>query len=284
MSHVRMQARMLPDGRRLHLNDGPIDLVIGADGAPGAVRDAYRAAITRFGTVLDELCAELPLLRRQAAPGDAPAGGIARRMWAAVLPHAGFITPMAAVAGAVADTVLHAMTDAASLDRAFVNNGGDIALHLGPGQGFTAGLADRPDRAALAATGRVEAGDGVGGIATSGWRGRSFSLGIADAVTVLAADAATADAAATVVANSVDLPAHPAVERRPAASLQPDTDLGDRLVTVAVGALTPEEIALALDRGLDRARMLCAAGRIAGAVLRLGGQTRVTGRRMGEER
>ena len=56
------------------------------------------------------------------------------------------------------------------------------------------------------------------GIATSGWRGRSFSLGIADAVTVLAATAAEADAAATVIANAVDLPGHPAIDTRAGAA------------------------------------------------------------------
>ena len=64
------------------------------------------------------------------------------------------------------------------------------------------------------------------GIATSGWRGRSFSLGIADAVTVLADRAAAADAAATIIANAVDLPGHPAIVRVPACELAPDSDLG----------------------------------------------------------
>lgn len=265
-----MQARLLPDGR-LHLNDGPIDLIIGADGPGAAIRAAYGAAIARFATVLDELCAELPLLRRQAAANAAPNGAIARSMWRAVSRHAGFITPMAAVAGSVADAVLSVMTAAAALDRAFVNNGGDIALHLAPGHAYAIGLVDRPDRPSLA-TGRIDAS---GGIATSGWRGRSFSLGIADAVTVLAADAATADAAATVIANAVDLPDHPAIERRPASDLQPDSDLGNRLVTTGVGALTEDEIARALDRGADRVAALS----VAGAVLRLGGQTRIIGRK-----
>ena len=77
--------------------------------------------------------------------------------------------------------------------------------------------------------------DPVRGIATSGWRGRSFSLGIADAVTVLAATAAKADAAATIIANAVDLPNHAAITRVPAREIAPDNDLGERLVTRAVG-------------------------------------------------
>ena len=88
----------------------------------------------------------------------------------------------------------------------------------------------------------VHADDPVRGIATSGRHGRSFSLGIADAVTVLAKTAAQADAAATVIANAVDLPGHPAILRRPACELQPDSDLGDRLVTRDVGALSEQEI------------------------------------------
>ena len=277
--HARMRARMLADGQRLHLQDGPIDLVLGADGDR---MTAFRAASERFATLLDELCAELPLLRQPARPDAAPSGAVARSMWAAVLPHAsaGFITPMAAVAGAVAQTILAAMTEATPLERAFVNNGGDIALHLTPGRCFTMGMVDRPDcppdRLSLAATARIGADDGIAGIATSGWRGRSFSLGIADSVTVLAGSAAIADATATVIANQVDLPGHPAVGRRSAVSMQPDSDLGVRRVTVAVGPLMQDEIDAALERGAAHAQSLL--GDIHSAVLRLGGRTRVVRR------
>ena len=278
-SRPRMVARLLPDGRRLHLQDGPIDLVIGADGAHEAVAAAYRAAAGRFAGLLDELCTELPLLRAPAAPDRAPAGIVARRMWAAVLPHAprAFITPMAAVAGAVAEEILAAMTAAAPLDRAHVNNGGDIALHLAPGMSLAAGLVDRPDRPTLVGSATIRATDPVRGIATSGWRGRSFSLGIADAVTILARTAAEADAAATVVANAVDLPGHGAIARRRARDLQPDSDLGDRLVTVAVGHLDAAEIERALVAGLQAADRLIADGLIAGAALQLAGRVRVAG-------
>src|SRR4030081_3684972 len=96
--------RVLPDGLRLHLLDGPIDIVLQAFGAEDQIRRAYHAAADRFVTVLDELCSELPLLREQLHfGGRKPSGIIARRMFAAVLPYAeeNFITPMAAVAGAV---------------------------------------------------------------------------------------------------------------------------------------------------------------------------------------
>ncbi|HLY58941.1 MAG TPA: UPF0280 family protein [Stellaceae bacterium] len=269
----------LPDGR-LHLSHGPIDLVIEAFGRKDAVRAAYAGAIDRFETILDELCEELPLIR---TPADrlarVPEGVVARRMVAAVAPYCRnmFITPMAAVAGAVADEILEAMTAVATLDRAYVNNGGDIALALGPHAEFSVGIVDRPDRPSLVGTAQVTGGSPVRGVATSGWRGRSFSLGIADAVTVLANSSAAADAAATVVANAVDLPGHPLVERVPAVELQPDSDLGDRLVTVAVGTLSSDDIELALATGRKAADLLVRECRIEAAALFLAGFGRVVG-------
>jgi hypothetical protein len=279
----RAQVRMLPDGRRLHLQDGPIDLIVEAAGAPAAVAAAYRAAVARFRFVLDELCGELAGLRAPATLTPRSfRGPVARRMEAAVAPHAqdAFITPMAAVAGAVADEILAAVRGAAGKDlaRISVNNGGDIALWLASGEATTVGLVSRPDRPALFARVRLTAADGIGGIATSGAPGRSFSLGVADAVTILASCAAEADAAATVVANAVDLPGDARVERLPARSLQPDSDLGDRLVTRRVAPLDPDSIALALDRGLAAARLLIARGAIAAAALHLQGVTRALSR------
>lgn len=274
------QVRFLADGRRLHLQDGPIDLVIQAFGADHHVEAAYAAAVKRFAGVLDELCVELADLRRPARAGETALNGhIARRMHAAVAPFAAaqFITPMAAVAGAVAEEILTIMTQAAPLARAYVNNGGDIALHLAPGQRFTVGLVDRPDAPALIGSATIDAQQPVRGVATSGRRGRSFSLGIADAVTILAATAAQADAAATIVANAVDLPGHPAVVRAPACELQPDSDLGDRLVTRDVASLASFDVDAALDAGVAMAERLLARGLIHGVALRLQGATRLAG-------
>lgn len=274
------QIALLPDGKRLHLQDGPIDLVIGASGSEGEVRLAYEAAARRFDGLLDELCEELGELRKAAYPaGSALRGIVARRMHAAVAPFAAeqFITPMAAVAGSVAEEILGAMLAAAQLDRAYVNNGGDIALHLAGAEQFAIGLMDRTDHRGVMQTIGIEAGDAARGIATSGRHGRSFSLGIADAVTVLAKTASQADAAATVIANAVDLPGHPAIARLPANELQPDSDLGARLVTRAVGRLGENEIDEALAAGGNRAQQLLAAGLIEGAALRLLGETAVVG-------
>ena len=275
-------ARLLPDGRRLHLGEGPIDLVVAAAGRPEAVAAAYEAAARRFKGLLAELCSELLVLRLPAGRGhELPEGPVASRMHAAVLPFAQdmFITPMAAVAGAVAEEILQAMLDAVELQRAFVNNGGDIALHLAAGERLTLGLVDKPrlpscgpsffGRAEIAST------DAARGIATSGRHGRSFSLGIADAVTVLAATAAAADAAATVIANAVDLPGHAAISRVPACDVQADSDLGSIPVVRAVGELTPAESGKALADGACVAERLRAEGRVLAAALHLNGMTRV---------
>lgn len=270
-------ARILPDGRRLLLQQGPIDLVIEAAGEPGVVEAAHEAAILRFDGLLAELCDELQLLRTAVSrTSPLPLGPVARRMHAAVSPFAegSFITPMAAVAGSVAQEILGAMCQAAPLQRAYVNNGGDIALHLAPGEQFRIGLVKRPDRPEFFATATIRPKDGVAGIATSGYPGRSFSLGIAEAVTVLAHSAAMADAAATVIANAIDLPGHPAIERRPANSIQSDSDLGDKLVTRDVGPLAIGEIETALAAGLAEAERLRAAGLIVSAAMHLQGVSR----------
>jgi ApbE superfamily uncharacterized protein (UPF0280 family) len=263
-------------GDRLHLSHGPIDVVLKAWGTREAVRAAYDAAARRFPHILPELCDELILLRRPIQERPAVADPVARRMVAACEPFADvFLTPMAAVAGAVADELLAHMTAGAPLDRAFVNDGGDIAILVSDGHALEIGVAgefSRGDVPVMNGRLRIEAGCGIGGIATSGARGRSFSLGIADSVTVLARDAAIADAAATLIANAVDIDSQ-AIERRPARDLDPDSDLGDRLVTVAVGPLSPAEIDMALARGLQRARDYHRRGLVVDAALTLAGRT-----------
>jgi uncharacterized protein len=267
-----MQALRAPlsDGR-WHFQHGPIDLVIGADGDAAVLAAAHDAAWQRFETVLTELVAELPLLRRPVR-GPCPLQGvIARRMWWACHPfHSAYITPMAAVAGAVAQEVIAAYARA-GVQRAWVNNGGDIALHLADGASVNVGVVadiNNPFGHSTAADGTfaVEASMPVRGIATSGWRGRSFSLGIADSVTVLAKTAAMADAAATIIANAVDT-TDPRIVRRPANEMKDDSDLGDILVTVDVPALPADTVNAALERGRIRARDLQRDGLIHSALL-----------------
>ena len=274
-----MQAQRKPmDAQRWHFQHGPIDLVISADGDAAALASAHAAAWQRFEQVLPELVQELPLLRQAVSSNatDCPLKGpVARRMWQACRPYAmDFITPMAAVAGSVAQEII-ACYQRPGIARAWVNNGGDIAMHLTPGQSLKVGLyadiarldvAQLQDQLLLDGQFSVEAAMPVRGVATSGWRGRSFSMGIADSVTVLARTAAQADAAATVIANAVNVN-DARVQRAPAASLKDDSDLGQRLVTIGVPPLPPALVLQALQAGLATARALQSEGLIDSALL-----------------
>lgn len=278
------QIALLPDGRRLHMNHGPIDLIVEAFGTGAERAASYGQTAERFRTMLEELVAELPALRSPLPPGGSDfSGSTARRMARAVRPFGNvFVTPMAAVAGSVADEILAALVADRHLERAYVNNGGDSAIFLSPGAEM---------KLAIAGTGNgfgdrigIGAASPVRGVATSGWRGRSLSLGIADAVTVLARSGAAADVAATLIANAVDLPGHPAILRKKASDLQPDTDLGDMPVTVDVGHLRADEVRQALEGGLAVAEDFRRRGLIEAAALMLNGETALCGALEGERR
>ncbi len=273
-----MSARswLMAETGRLRLQHGPIDLVAGAWGNPQAVRHAYRRAVARFEYVLDELVGDLPVLRQPIPPSRPKMrGSIAGRMVAATWPHRRqFVTPMAAVAGAVADDILAHLRAEGGLVRAYVNNGGDIAFYLAAGESLTAGVMDDIGAPALDARVFLDSTMSVRGLATSGWRGRSLSMGIADAVTALADSAAAADVAATLIANAID-GVHPSIQRAPANSIDADSDLGARLVTRVVGPLPRDFVSKALRAGQQVAQRMIAGGLIVGAYMALQGQRRV---------
>ena len=263
------QAALLGDGRRLHLHHGPIDLIVDVTG-PGR-EAALRAVVARFDGILQELVDDLEMLRQPVKKCKGALGPVAARMRAVsarFLPE--FVTPMAAVAGAVADEMARVIAQVGGIDTAYVNNGGDVALVIGEGHGLTAELGGGVRT-------RIGSLSPVRGVATSGWRGRSLSFGIADAVTVLAASAAEADVAATLIANHVNLPGHPAITRDRAVDIWPDSDLGARRVTTGVGPLRDEDVGAALAAGAAYAETCKARGLIEGAWLCLNGATRHCG-------
>jgi len=285
-------ARLVHRGRALRLQHGPIDLVVGCTASSTVRRQIFIQVIRHFDTVLDSLVQELPCLRRdieaprtagakpapQTSADHRPRGRIARNMWRACLPYAASrVSPMAAVAGAVADDLLRSVLSVARPSKLWINNGGDIAVFLDNNETFDCGVVDDLATAQLTSVVTLGVGDGIGGIATSGQatrgqRGRSFSLGIADAVTVLAATAADADAASTLIANQVDLPGHANIVRLSADELDPDTDLGTREVVTSVGYLSCDDIDKALTRGRAFAFQCLQRGLISGALLSLRGQ------------
>ena len=276
MGHAKFVNQTLDAGRQ-HWQFGPIDLVLAAWGDAPAIERASEAAWARFEQVLPELVAELSLLRQAVDGALQVRGPVARRMLAACKPHATkFITPMAAVAGAVADEICAFFAREAGARKAYVNNGGDIALHLRDGESLGIGVIDHPQKPKHIGDVTIASSMAVRGVATSGWRGRSFSLGIADSVTVLAANAAAADAAATMIANAVNA-AHPAIVRAPAHTLKDDSDLGARLVTVDVPSLPRELVLRALGDGVAMARECRMRGLIHSALLLLQGEVAQAG-------
>jgi hypothetical protein len=264
---------------RWHFQHGPIDLIIDIDADRETRERCIADCWEEFQLVLPNLVDELPALRRAANERPRVRGPVAQRMMRACAPFAAerFITPMAAVAGAVADHLIGVFRRP-GVRRACINNGGDIAMLLSPSASYRVGIWSRLDRP-VAPSGRVGPLDSaftldsdtpVRGIATSGWRGRSFSLGVADSVTVLARDAATADAAATLIANAVNCD-HAGIVRAPAEQLKDDSDLGGRLVTVDVPPLPASAIAVALSRGHVEAQLWRKRGLIHAAALFLQG-------------
>ena len=268
---------------RLHLQHGPIDLILHVDASEEIRKRLYSAAKKRFSTVLQELVVEMDLLKQPwSADLPDPKGGIAQKMCFAVRGSDIFVTPMASVAGAVADEVLEAMLYEAKnqypcleeIQRMYVNNGGDIAFWLNAGESFSIGVVDNPGIPELNARASLAYESPVRGIATSGWRGRSQSLGIADAVTVLAGSAAIADAAATLIANDVNVD-YPGILKRPASEVKDESDLGMLPVTVDVPPLPVDQISEALKRGAQTAGNFIRTGKIEAAYLSLQKQTLV---------
>ncbi len=278
IANMQAQKVQLPGGR-WHFQHGPMDIIIGAEGDTLVLKDAHAQAWERFKGILQELVLELPVLRRPVQDTCPLHGPIAQRMWLACQPYqnslqGGFITPMAAVAGSVAQELLQ-FYQAEGVHRAWINNGGDIAIHLATDASVRVGWYSNLERfngeqlqngISLDGQWEIRSDSPVRGVATSGWRGRSFSLGIADSVTVLANTAAQADAAATVIANAVNIN-DARIVRRPACEVKDDSDLGTTLVTVDVPPLPSELIQRAVSRGLACALTLRAKGLISSAAL-----------------
>jgi uncharacterized protein len=271
-------AAFLSDGR-LHLQHGPIDLIIEANGDAKEISIAYDAMARRFENVLDELVLELKSLRQEVSSADNVKSPIARRMIIAARKfNDEFVTPMAAVAGSVADEIVQIGWTSSPLKKLYVNNGGDIAFRVGSGEQVVVGVTKSVIDQTLIGRLHFSAESNVCGVATSGFGGRSRTFGIADAVTVLSSCAADADVAATLIANHVSLGTHPQVKVIAANSVDATSDLGDRLVTSSVGNLTKQEIEIALDNGVEKAKAMCARGTIEGAFLALRGSVRSVGK------
>lgn len=260
----------LPARNGVLVEHGPLRLVLKAY-TNGELNNAFsvQAADHAF-SCLEQLAREYRSLQvRHGLIEKPPTGDLAREMFESVAAIGDAdLTPMAAVAGTVADSVA-AWLITHGAEKAIVDNGGDIAIRISPQVGeesIRVGL--RPDVGSAHISHRIvtRAEQRSWGINTSGLGGRSLTRGIASAVTAFAATSSRADAAATAIANACFV-RDPAIIQVPANSQDPNTDLGQTLVTTHVGSLDDEIAGKALENGLQRATELVDKGHIDGAML-----------------
>lgn len=236
----------LPDGR-VFVDYGPASMVITArrQGAPAV--DLAKAAFPLIQDALGEIAKALPVLRQYPREGDfSQLEGLPRVMAEAALAIGEeTLTPMAAVAGTIADAVADWIF-ARGADLVAVNNGGDVALRLGPGQQMRMGIL--PDlEGAISQVVTLRAEDGIGGVCTSGLGGRSLTRGIANSVTVFSSRCALADACATHIANCSYIDS-PRVHTCLAGELEPESDIADLRIVCQVEQLEPEETRRSLEQ------------------------------------
>ena len=199
---------------------------------------------------------------------DAHLPPIIRRAFEACRKVSEDLTGMAVVAGLAGDEIVRTALRLGA-DQVIVNNGGDIALKVAEGRKVRVGLKN-PSEETLSHVLEIHPDQKIGGVATSGWSGRSFSPGIADAVTVWAADGAAADAAATWIAGQMILDS-PKVVQVPASEMDPETDVPHLSITRDVATLTFDEKEKVLEIGLSVVEKLIEKEAIQGAFLSVQG-------------
>ena len=180
------------------------------------------------------------------------------------------LTPLAAVAGTASDVVADFMFSRGGT-KIIVDNGGDIAIRLREGEVARVGIKTEIDSKQPTYLISIDSTMGIGGVATSGLGGRSFTKGIASAATLISEAASFSDAAATVIGNFTNIEDQE-VSRSLAEKIYPDTDIAGEWITVKVGRLCEEKIEKALTNGLSKANSICEKGLIKGAFIALQGK------------
>lgn len=188
------------------------------------------------------------------------------------------LTPMAAVAGTIADGVADFLFSR-GMTKVIINNGGDIAVRLMAPHSVRVGLREDVNSKAFSRGVSLNVPfqkEGASfGVATSGLGGRSLTCGIASAATIIAKTASLADAAATAVANASFVNG-PGVVRRPAETVDPQTDIPGISVTVQVRNLDHETRRKAISRSLSLAQKLVKGETILGAMVAVDGKIGMT--------
>jgi uncharacterized protein len=228
--------------------------------------------------VLEDLARFLPLIKRKAEALEIDEGypDVVQRMIEATrIMEEPDLTPLAAVAGAAADVVADFMLRRGGT-KIIIDNGGDIAIRIRGGEVARVGIKTDIHAVHPSYVLSVDEAMRIGGVATSGLGGRSFTKGIASAATALAETSSFADAAATVIGNFTNIE-DPRIRRSLAERIYPDTDLAGEWVTTEVGALPQEKGEEALSRGLAKAESLGRKGLIKGALIAVKGRAAWTG-------
>ena len=256
---------VLPNGT-VFFDCGPMRMFIQVSEQGKALVELAKEGAKKAREVLEDLALFLPVIKKKAqeldVEGDYPE--IVRRMIEATrMMEEPDLTPMAAVAGAASDAVADFVILRGGT-KIIIDNGGDIALRLREGEVARVGIKTDIHARHPSYVISIHEAMGVGGVATSGLGGRSFTKGIASAATVLSRTASYSDAAATVIGNFTNVEdLH--IKRSLAEHIYPDTDIVGEWVTVEVGELPQEKIEEALKHGLSKAESICRKGLIKGA-------------------
>ena len=270
------QVATLPGARAVLAENGPMRLVIQAFSGPVAEIELAKEAAEYAFNCLARVAKAQPLLKqRHGVIRSIPEDDIARAMFESVnVIGDQDLTPLAAVAGTIADFVADWLFDRRAT-RVIVDNGGDIAIRLKAGESASVGLRPVIQTQEITHLIRIDARFPSWGVNTSGLGGRSLTRGIASAVTAFAASSSVADAAATAIANAC-FADHENIHQAPAKSVDPSTDLGRMLVTVGISDLPEKTVLEALENSLRKATAIQKRGHIRGALIAVGGHFAIT--------
>ena len=233
---------IIKDGK-LFIENGPTNII--AEAFSIEKKAIYNLICEYSSKFLKDISQEIETLKKPTSEKNKFKSEIANTMFNSTklfLPN--FITPMASVAGSISELLLLKVLEKFNVDKIYINNGGDISLYISKNEKFNFSIGG--ETSFIVEYANIK---GLGGIATSGWKGRSFSMGIADSVTVIANKASVADSAATLICNKIDLKNSNKVKKINANNLYEDTDLKNKLITVSVENLTEYEIKEAIIKG-----------------------------------
>jgi ApbE superfamily uncharacterized protein (UPF0280 family) len=255
---------------------GPMRLVIRAWKKDQPQITPARRAAEESISYLERIARCRPLLSRPWPQiGDLPKNELALCMVTSVRAIGDEdLTPMAAVAGTIADAVADWLFKR-EMTKVIIDNGGDISIRLKGDERVIVGIRPSVTSHHISHLVRLDAGRNAWGVTTSGVGGRSFTKGIASAVTVLAANASVADAASTAIANACIVEDNSIIQL-PAEKVDPDSDLAGTNVTTEVGSLSSKKISMAIAIAQRKADYLAQKGVIIGAFIALKGQFVIT--------